>query len=270
MNAKNAKSNFLAFTLIELLVVIAIIAILASLLLPALTRAKGDSYMAACSSNLKQMGVGIQVYSADNNDAMPVVWSRQWGQPPIPGLPGNGRGYTMFGQLQAFENIPISVFRCLADRRNYTLDVTNFYQPLPGEVSSDGTPGYHYQFDYAADAIGWNMTTRRLPWSVPPTVTDGPVGVFKQGQIPIPTTMNLVWDAYDPTITESQGYDGFYSWLDSLTNSSANSYIWGTIFRHSPERNIKKGPDMLYADGHVMKKVDLTILSDDYFNVLGQ
>jgi len=66
----------LAFTLIELLVVIAIIAILAALLMPVFGRAKENARGTVCLSNLRQIGVGLQLYVQENNNRMPSMRDR--------------------------------------------------------------------------------------------------------------------------------------------------------------------------------------------------
>jgi prepilin-type N-terminal cleavage/methylation domain-containing protein len=76
---KKFKQNQNGFTLIELLVVIAIIGILASMLLPALAKAKRKAKRVKCLNNLKQIGTAFKGFAADNSSRMPWLLTKRQG-----------------------------------------------------------------------------------------------------------------------------------------------------------------------------------------------
>jgi prepilin-type N-terminal cleavage/methylation domain-containing protein/prepilin-type processing-associated H-X9-DG protein len=76
---RQQKNRIQGFTLIELLVVIAIISLLAAILFPVFARARENARKAACMSNLKQIGLAIDMYVQDYDETFPAAYMNYLG-----------------------------------------------------------------------------------------------------------------------------------------------------------------------------------------------
>ena len=210
--------RILAFTLIELLVVIAIVAILAALLLPALSLAKAAGQSAVCKSNLRQIGIALNLYIADPQKY--PLWATTDG----PG-PRGGTATLWDTKLLPFASETRDLFFCPANKL------------APKWTNNTRLPQPNYSYGYNMAGTGhYLMTVPSLGLDGGPNNNRGGTRTYlSENQVKTPSDLVAVADAKPRRPGGDMDLDDIYP-----TNLLAD-----LVPRHN------KGVNAVFCDDHV-------------------
>lgn len=276
--ATGCHTSRIGFTLVELLVVIGIIAILIAILLPSLNKARQQANVTACLSNLRQIGIAIDLYAVGNKNVMPLLMERQFGTALLPGVLeplATGHGRTWAGLLRDVGKVPVNVFQCPADMRMKSPRETGFIVPATGADSTNPDVYFSYGAIYAGYGRGTNASpgpnVRRMPWSITHLSSSDRVrGAMPRSKLRRPAEMLLLTDAATTYTSGSQGWEITYNGSEPLRDNllrvaqaPASSVHKENMFRHARFPNVTQGPNALFADGHCEPRIDISKTTED-------
>ncbi len=244
-----------AFTLIELLVVIAIIAILAAILFPVFARARENARRSSCSSNLKQIGLGLIQYTQDYDEKLVRSYY---------GTSDNGsdpatNSYKWMDAIQPYMK-STQIFTCPSDSGQGTTTATYIPYTQPNGAS---------QLNFGSYAINQNFTSASA--GNPDVSPGGVTPSYSLSSLDEPSTTFWVMDAVANTNQFNKGKYriAFDVTKASLTVSADKTKIMETSdnFGAAIAARHLETTNMLYADGHV-KSLNAGGLGNRSSNVL--